>query len=57
MMDSGTKINLFGNPNMVTNRQKAQIPMNFLTDAGSKILGGVGEILGTGQTKFHPWII
>ena len=34
IMDSGTKINLFGNPNMITNRQKVEIHMNFLTNAG-----------------------
>ena len=31
--------------------------MNFLTNAGSKILYKVGEIPGAGQTKFHPEII
>ena len=30
--DSGTTINLFVNPNMITNRQKAEMPMNFLTN-------------------------
>ena len=37
MMDSGTKIILFGNPNMIKIRQKAEIPMNILTNAGSKL--------------------
>ena len=36
MMDSGTTINLFGNPKMITSRQKLYIPMNFLTNAGFK---------------------
>ena len=30
------------------------MPMNFMTNAGSKILYEVGEISGAGQTKFHP---
>ena len=46
MMDSDTTINLFGNTNMITNRQKVEIPMNFLTGAGSKIVYEVGDILG-----------
>ena len=45
MMVSGTTINLFGNPNMITNRKKSEIPMNFLTNAGSKIVDEVGELL------------
>ena len=53
-MDSGTAINLFGNPNMITKRQKSYIQMNVLTNAGSKIVDDVGEIPGSGQTKFHP---
>ena len=56
-MDSGTIIDLFGNPNMITNKQKAEIPMNFLTNAGSKILDEVEEIPGSGQIKFHPEMI
>ena len=28
--------------------------MNFLTNAGSKIVYKVGEIPGSGQTKFYP---
>ena len=28
--------------------------MNFLTNAGSKIVYEVVEIYGSGQTKFHP---
>ena len=43
MMDSGTKINLFGNPKIITNRQKEEIPMNFLTNSGSKMVEEVGE--------------
>ena len=50
MMDSGNTIDLFGNPKMITNRQKPEIPMNFLTNAGSKIVGKVGIIPGAGQT-------
>ena len=57
IMDSATTINLFGIPNMITNRQKVDIPMNFLTNTGSKILYGVGKITGAGQTKFHPEMI
>ena len=49
MMDSGTTINLFGNPNMLANRQKADILMNFLTNAGSKIVDELGEHPGAGQ--------
>ena len=49
MIDSGTTINLFGNPNMITNRKKADIPMNFLTNSGPKIVDKLGEIPGAGQ--------
>ena len=42
MMDSGTTINLFGNPKMITNRLKSEMPMNILTDAQSKIVDEVG---------------
>ena len=38
MMDSGTTTKVFRNPNMITNRQKEDIPMNFLTSTGSKIV-------------------
>ena len=38
MMDSGTTVNLFGNPNMITNRQKSEMRMNFLTNAWSKMV-------------------
>ena len=31
--------------------------MNFLTNAGSKIVDKVGKIPGSGQTRFHPDII
>ena len=34
MMDSGTTTNMFENPNMIKNRQKADIPMNFRTNEG-----------------------
>ena len=47
MMENGTTINLFGNPNIITNRGKSYIPMNFLTKAGSKIVDEVGEITGS----------
>ena len=56
-MENGTTINLFGNPNMITNRQKVEIPMNFLTTAGSKVVYKVGEITGAGQTKLYSEII
>ena len=49
MMDSGTTINLFGDTNMITNILKAEILVNFLTNAGSKIVDEVGEIPGAGQ--------
>ena len=51
IMDNGIKTNLFGNPNMITNRQKADIPMNFLNNLGSKIVYEVGEIPGEGQNN------
>ena len=54
IVDSGTTTNLFENPNIITNMQKAETPMNFLTNAGSKIVDKVGEITGAGQNKFHP---
>ena len=57
LMDSGTKINLFVNPNMITNICKADIPMSFLTNAVSNMVDEVGEISGLGQTKFHPEMI
>ena len=42
IMDSGTTTNLFGNPKMILNRQKADTPTNFLTYAESKIVDKVG---------------
>ena len=57
MMDSGTTINIFTNPNIFTNRQKVEITMNFLTNSVSKIVDEVGEITGEGQTKTHPEMI
>ena len=57
MMDSGTTTNLFVNPNITTNRQILDIIMNFLTNEGSKIVYEVGEINGSGQTKFYPDMI
>ena len=38
MMYSKTTINLFENPKMITNRQKAEIKINFMTSARSKIV-------------------
>ena len=52
IMDSGTKIKPFGNTNMITNRQKLEMPINFLTNAGSKIVDEVGEIPGAVQKHF-----
>ena len=57
MMESGTTINLFENTNIITNRLKADIPMNFLTNPGSKIVSEVGQIPGSGQKQFHPEMI
>ena len=57
MVYIGTTINLFVNPKMITNRQQLDIPMIFLTNAGSKIVDKVGEIPGSGQTRFHPEMI
>ena len=48
IMDSGTTINLFGNPKMIANRQKMEIPVNFLVNTGSKIVDEVGKIPGSG---------
>ena len=56
-MDSETTINMFVNPNMITNRQTAEIPINFLTNAGAKIVNRVRNFSGAGQTKFHPDMI
>ena len=47
MMDSGTPINLFENKNMITDIQKAEMPMNFLTNEGSRIVDEVGGITGS----------
>ena len=49
MMDSGNTIHLFANINMIKNRLKAEIPMNLMNNAGSKIVSEVGEISGSGQ--------
>ena len=56
-MDSGTTINMFGKTNMITNRQKSEILMNFLTNAVSKIVDKLGEIPGLRQKKFYPEMI
>ena len=50
LIDSGTTIILFGNPKMIINRQKAEIPMNLLIKVLSKIVYKVGEITGSGKT-------
>ena len=54
IMDYVTTLNLFGNPNIITNRKKSDILMNFLINAGSKMVDEVGEIPGSGQKKLHP---
>ena len=36
-MESGTTKNLFENTNMIKNRLKADMPMNFMTNSRSKI--------------------
>ena len=54
MVDSGNTIKLFVNTNMIKNRKKSDIPINFLRNAGQKVVDAVGEIPGAGQTKFHP---
>ena len=33
------------------------MPVNFLTNPGSKLLDEVGEFSVAGQTKFHPKMI
>ena len=40
--DSGATTNLFGNLKMITNILKSETLMNFITNAGSKIVDGVG---------------
>ena len=42
---------------MITNRQEYEIPMDFLTNSGSKTVYEVVEIPGTGQEIFHPEMI
>ena len=51
IMDSGTTTNLFGNTRMITNREKAEITVDFLINTGSKIVDEIGEIPGSGQNK------
>ena len=48
MMDSGTTINLFRNPKIITNRKKSEIPIKFLINVGSKIVDKVVYITGSG---------
>ena len=48
-MDIGTTINLFGSTNMTANRLKSDMPINFMTNLGSKIVDKVGSITGAGQ--------
>ena len=57
MMDSGTTINIFVNPNMTTNRQKTEYYYEFYKQCTVKKVYQVGEIPGAGQAKFHPDII
>ena len=57
MIDSRTKTNLFGNPNMITNRKKLETPVNLQTNRGSKILDDIREIPVTEQKIFHTEII
>ena len=52
-MDSGTTINLFGNPKMIKDTQKMEIPTSLWTNVGSKMVGEVGQITESVQTKFH----
>ena len=51
IMNSVTTINMFGNPKMITNRQKLEIPINLLINAGSKMVDEVGKIPRAGQTN------
>ena len=48
IMDSGTTTNLFGNPRIITNREKTEITVDFMINTGSKIVDKVGEIPGAG---------
>ena len=57
IMDIGTTTTLSGNPNMIIIIREVNIPMHFMTNAGSKIVYEVGEINGSGQTKFYPDMI
>ena len=52
-MNSDTTKQLFGNSNIIKNRLKAEITINFLTNAGSKIVDEPEEITVVGQTKFY----
>ena len=51
MMEIGNTIKFFGNLNMIRNRHKEETPMNFLTNAGYKIL------YEAGQTKINSEMI
>ena len=57
IIDNSTTINMFVNPNMITNIRKSEIPTNFMTNAGSKIVDKFGEIIVSGQTKIRTEII
>ena len=48
-MNYDTTINLFVNSEMIRNRQKAEINMDLMNSAGSKIVDEVREITGAGQ--------
>ena len=57
MMQNETTINIFGNPNMIKERQKSEMLMNLLTNERSKTVYEVIEITESGQTEFHPEMI
>ena len=42
---------------MITDRQKAEIPVNFLTNSGFKIVDKIGYISESIQTTFHTDMI
>ena len=56
-MQNETTINIFGNPNMITKRQKSEMLMNLLTNERSKTVYEVIEITELRQTEFHPEMI
>ena len=54
MMDSGNKTNLFENPKVIRDRPKTEIPVNFLTKSGQKIVGDISVSI---QTIFYTDMI